>query len=222
MRGLLSNMSAKELKKISTELNRVQNLILRIRGNIYKKREHKDDLEWWILGRVSQLLKQKGLHSPHFAEKAMPPEADFITYGKDRKYFRPIEITEVLPPGRKRSQEYTEATGRIRRIEKKETGIELWESLKGRIKKKLLRKYEENSWLLIYFNILYMNISMYGHWDRAISNQVASWLEAGDIDFSNGNYERVYVIDSAGNALVCIHPEIEVIVPESTNLGSDQ
>jgi len=44
--GSFNNMAVKKMRNVSTELNRVQKLIRKIRGNIYKQREYKDDLEW--------------------------------------------------------------------------------------------------------------------------------------------------------------------------------
>jgi hypothetical protein len=129
------------MKNISEELKRVKELINNINGKIYQNREYKDDLEWWVLGKISEILKKHNMSYPAYAEKKLPPDPDFKTYDNSRNIFKYIEITEVLDPNRRRSDEYKRENPHNEIILADELNIELLQELKKRIEEKLLKRY---------------------------------------------------------------------------------
>ena len=175
------------MKTIKSKLNIVKRLIEQINGDIFLERKYKNDLEWWILGRIATLLKKKGIDSPIYAEKKEPPNPDFLTYSDNKKLFKPIEITEVIDLKRKRSYEYK---NKIPRETQEIPNLDLWNSLKICLKKKFLKKYEPDCWLFIYFDIIYPHISIHGYWDRAIRHYIESWNDKNEINLESSPYEK--------------------------------
>ena len=139
------------MKEITNELHRVCQIIENIGGNIYLDKKYKNDLEWWVLGKISKMLKKSGLSYSTYAEKSDHP--DFITFDNYKSKFKKIEITEVIHPIRKRSDEYVKNLEIIKNVSKETIDISLWETLKTRINDKLLKFYGSDIWLFIYFNI---------------------------------------------------------------------
>lgn len=203
-------------KKIKNELSRVERIIRNIDINVFLSREYKDDLEWWTLGKIVVLLENSDLTFPVFAEKRNPPDPDFITYASDHKFYKYVEVTEVLNPQRYRSHEYA---NKIERKVPNKPNIELIESLKTRIKQKLNMKYGADSWLFIYFNMTYSNLSLFGNWERLLLFHVTQWLQKKEIDFSNCSYERIFVTNSSGKALIQIYPNTTTIIPENNEIA---
>ena len=202
------------MKKIIDELKRVSLLIKKINGDIYLDRKYKDDLEWWVLGKMTELLKASNEQYPVYADKLFPPEPDFITYDVNRNKFNPIEVTEVIDPKRKRSDEYKNSFKLDHTIVDSETNIGLWNTLKQRLNNKFLHKYENDCWLLIYFDITYSKISPYGYWHRAIINKAKIWFESKKCNTANCSYEKILVINSGGGAIVSLYPQLNVISSE--------
>lgn len=202
------------------------------RGEIFLDRKYKDDLEWLVLGYTARMLKINKLPYPTYAVKQESP--DFITYDRHNCLFAPIEITEILHPDRRRTEEYRQEkieTEKFNKLSKKEqqriienTKGELQESdLRGKwhelfietFKKKFSRAYCPNTWLLIYFNISQGHLSPHGGWWYL----GMEWL-ANEFFFSDKpeykhlkfpQFERIYVVKSDGNELVQIFPAVELI-----------
>ena len=202
------------MQLIQNELARVEDIISEIDGEIYQDQKYKVDLEWWALGNMTKILNNASLPYPSYAEKREPPDADFKACNQDKNFFKWIEITEVLEPGRKRSKEYKNGSREM----SEQPNIELWQSLKQRIKDKLNKDYGVGCWLLIYFNIIYGHISQYGTWHSGLLNNVNSWIQSGDLSFSNCQFEQILILNSSGKALVSIYPKTEVISPEKLKL----
>lgn len=202
------------MKKIFGELERVELLLQTKRGEIYLDKNHKVDLEWWVLGRACRILITSELISPFFAENLSaknqdPP--DFVTFDKNEKFFRQIEITEVMPQGRRRSQEYRGGDFIRTHYDSKEFKENPWLPLKKKLKDKLLRTNGNLTWLVVYFNILYSKISPYGTWNNAIIANTESWLNNGEISFHSSHYEKILVLDSNGKAMVELSPNLSTI-----------
>lgn len=204
------------MKIIKSELNKVEKLIDQINGEVFLDRKYKNDLEWWILGRITSLLRGKGVDSPVYAEKRDPPDPDFFTYSKRKKLFHPIEITEVIDSNRKRSKEYA---NKIYRKNHSEPNLVLWNSLKNRLNDKFLKFYGKDCWLLIYFDIIYGHISLFGYWDRAILNHITSWNNNKEINLKSSPYEKIYITNSSATALVQIFPKLITVIPENIKVA---
>ena len=71
------------MKIIKHELNRIEKLIDQIDGKIFCDKKYENDLEWWILGRIATLLKEKGIDSPIYAAKNWR-EGDVFRPGKQK------------------------------------------------------------------------------------------------------------------------------------------
>ena len=203
------------MKIISEELKRVEELINNINGKIYQSREYKDDLEWWVLGKISGILKKYKMPYPVYAEKKTPPDPDFKTYDNSRIKFKYIEITEVLDPDRRRSDEYKRENPYNEIILADEPNIELLHELKKRIKLKLLKIYGTDTWLFIYFDISYSHLSIHGYWHRMILTNIRSWKEKNEINLNDQIYERIFITNSSAKSLVMIYPKIQIIKPEN-------
>lgn len=201
-------------------------------GEIFLDRKYKDDLEWLLLGYFARMLKINKLPYPTYAVKRETP--DFITYDHHNCLFAPIEITEILHPDRRRTEEYRQEkiqTEKFKKLSKKEQhGIienakgELQEpDLRGKwhglfietFKKKFNRAYSPNTWLLIYLNISQGHLSPHGGWWYL----GMEWL-ANEFFFSDKPeykhlkfppFKGIYVIKSDGNELVQIYPAVELI-----------
>ena len=198
------------MQLIQNELTRVVNNISKIDGDIYQDRKYKVDLEWWALGNMTKILNKASLPYPSYAEKREPPDADFESCNQDKKFFKWIEITEVLEPERKRSKEYKNGNRQMH----DQPNVELWQSLKQRIEDKLNKDYGVDCWLLIYFDIIYGHISHYGTWHSGLLNNVNSWIQSGELSFSDCQFEQILILNSSGKALVSIYPSMNVISAE--------
>jgi len=202
------------MKIIEDELKRVSLLIEKINGAIYLDRKYKDDLEWWVLGKTAELLKSSNEIFPKFADKLLPPEPDFITFDENGNKFNQIEVTEVINPNRKRSDECKKLFKIKLSNPDNKININLLNALQEQLNKKLLMKYEDNCWLLVYFNIFYSQISPYGYWHRLIISSVKNWFETKSCDISDCSYDKILVINSGGGAMVELYPKLNVIITE--------
>jgi hypothetical protein len=76
----------------------------------------------------------------------------------------------------------------------------------------LLKKLKDNfgldSWLIIYFDNRYTQISSYGYWHNVILKRTLN------IDLSESKYEKIIAIDAQGSAAVELYPFSYVICPE--------
>jgi hypothetical protein len=118
-------------------------------GEIFLDRKYKDDLEWLVLGYVARILKINKLPYPTYAVKQESP--DFITYDNHNCLFAPIEITEILHPDRKRTDEYRQEkieTEKFKKLSKKERR-EIIENAKGELQEPDLRGKWHELWYLI-------------------------------------------------------------------------
>lgn len=201
------------MKIIKQELERVKQLHAKIGSDFVVSREYKDDREWWVLGNTVSLLEQAGLQYPEYAQKTIPPDPDFMTYSSNRVRFRPIEIGEVLRPGRKRGDEYEEPFY-IKDVEQLQLP---WESFISVLNDKFLKRYDRDSWLIVYHNIISFEISLDDRWHEILLANAETWKESaprGMINLTESPYQRILVLNSTGNALVEIHPNLRTIISD--------
>lgn len=161
------------------------------------KREHRDLLEWYVLGVVCDLLANNKRDHPVFAVKQEAP--DFLTYKEDGKAeWAEIEITEVLRPGRQRNKEMLVETPSnylapvAPPVEAPFDGLR--ESLKG----KATKPYAARSILFVYFNVSDWDLS---YEDDPFVPMIQGEAEAGGFP-DVVKFRRVLVLDSTLKHLV--------------------
>lgn len=178
------------MKDIISELKRVQDTFENLESSKVKRghrnRRYKDDTEWWILGKFKQILQNENIPFPNKASKNEQNDTDFVLENGIS-----IQITEIVP--------------------KNLDEAEAWSKFVDVLNKKLLHEFGKNSWLLMYFDELYSNISDYGYWHNYILKRSQELL------FSKCPYEKIFVINSSGEAAVSIYPYRFVIKPQWIN-----
>lgn len=208
-----------EPKKIRDELSRVLELHENIGSEFVTSKEYQDDREWWILGHFCILLEKSGCEFPVFATKSeqkTPP--DFITFDHEKKLFNPIELTEVITPGRERTREYRNGkyNNEIENIESESIEVvpDPWSSFIKRLKDKFLKGYGRDSWLVIFHDMCYEEISSMGYWHSTLLANAKIWQEEGMINFTKFQGEKIFVVNNNCNACVTLFPKFDIIVPE--------
>ncbi|MGE5436283.1 MAG: hypothetical protein ACM3O3_03575 [Syntrophothermus sp.] len=208
------------MRSIEAEIERTTQLAYSVGSEFITLRKYKDDREWWVLCHAIALLKRWNELVPEYACKTDPPEPDFITYDSSKELFKPIEIVEVMTPNRKRGDEHKESekilTPSVKPIEKPK---DPWSSFIISLNNKFLKFYQFNCWLIVYNNMVYEEISNSGFWHNILLANVKLWKEQNIVDFSKAQYERIFVLNAIAKALVCIHPDLSEIVPETNSNG---
>ena len=211
------------MKRIDDELCRVKELNNQVGHDFLVSNKFKDYREWWILCHMALHLEKQGLQSPVFAEKTNPPEPDFITYSNETQRFKPVKVTEVLTPGRKRGDEYRNNEQKPYSLEFIKQSKEPWSSFIDILKKKSLKRYDNitDCWLLIYHNMRFCEITNAGFWHSVILSVAKKWYEVNNQysfnimnSFMNSPYEKILVLNSDACAMVEIYPSCSVITPE--------
>lgn len=196
------------LKTIDSQLSRVEAIALTSRREFLTSRHHKDDMEWWILGKSVILLRQAGGEFPTFAIKQLPPQADFLTLDRTSRPLCYIEITEVLRRGRRRGDEYLTTKGRANNSNHEPS--DPWQQIRMAIERKIKITYGDITWLLIYHNANH-NRSLLWHEAILSQNHLHQWLQAS---IHLIPFKRILTMNPDANALVELHPQFTVIVPE--------
>jgi hypothetical protein len=186
------------MKIILNELERIEKLFSELPGlKDHRKKEYKDDLEWWILGRFKKILENEGLKFPNYAEKLLQNDTDFVVSFDGSHKYKCIQITECVQVDLKRG--------------KLEKNTDIWKEYENVLMKKLNYDFGPDNWLLIYFDNSYFQISSNGSWHKAILQRSLKF------DMSSCKYEKVIAIDARGNAAVELYPFSFVICPEWRN-----
>jgi hypothetical protein len=212
------------MKLIEKELERVHLLQEEVGYDFITSQEYKEDREWHVLAHFAKLLEGNSNESPVYADKTNPPDPDFITFDRHKNEFKSIEIVEVLAPQRERTKEYKESA---RLTEPRGKLVQLlegdaWSTFRSILRDKFLRFYGKNCWLVIYHDISYAQITMFGSWHNTLLANVKNWKNFKILDFDKCPYEKVFVTDASQQALVTIFPSLEVLVPERTSSGYTQ
>lgn len=198
---------------IKEELERVKQLHTQVGSEFVTSHKYKDDREWWVLGNTVFLLEQAGLDYPEYAQKTIPPDPDFITYGSNRTRFRPIEVGEVLRIGRRRGDEYKNPFS-VKDIDQLRHS---WESFISVLNDKFLKRYDKDTWLIVYHDLISFEISLDVLWHDVLLANAETWNKSapGRINLAESPYQRILVLNSTGKALVEIHPYLKIIIPDS-------
>lgn len=194
-------------KLISDELKKVETFSKNLPyGSLFINKKYKKNLEWWVLGKMQRIVNKTKSRFPCYAlDVEKNGEADFYISKNGKTIFKSIEITEVLKPGRKRSDEYKGKNVAEKNI------LNIWSSFYQRLEAKFKRNFGKDCWLIIYHNIRYAEITSNGSWhDTLLANME-------NIDFSSSKYEKIFVINSDGKAAVSIYPIRYVVYPELTD-----
>jgi len=186
-------------------LERVIKLIKSINGQIYFNQKYKTDLEWWILGKFCKALKKSQKQYPIYAKKRDTP--DFETYDANRNLVCYYEVTEVLIPGRKRTDEYRSGSVYHKNYNPEKRNLN---SLLERLDKKLICCYTKTN-LLIYLNISELDISTLGVWHGVIFKTLKIWLKEDKLSFENCRFNNIYILDSNGERIFRIYPDFNLI-----------
>lgn len=205
------------MEKIAEKLNCIVELNEKIGNEFVISRDYKDEREWWILGHMSRQLKKQGIQYPEFAKKTDPPDPDFITYDKNKERFKQIEVCEVTTPGRKRGDEYRDNDKNAVPFKFIEPVNQPWSSFINVLKKKFMKRYGKDCWLLVYHNMFFNEITDVGCWHDLIIENTKLWNGKDNeysINLQKSPYEKILVLNSKAEAMVEIYPNLLIITPE--------
>lgn len=204
------------MREIRTELRRIEREFPAPGATHFlTERSHRVDREWWVLGKAVSILEIVGEVYPTHAVPTDPPNPDFMTFQAAGAPFHPIEITEVLRPGRKRTQEYRDPYHGygMSIVEPHPTP---WISFQRKLREKYLKQYGRDCWLIVYHNMGYSDISHVGEWHRTLVYEANKWASDPAVPWnpSRSPYGRILIMDAKASAMVELFPTIRVIRPE--------
>ena len=181
--------------------------------------DHKDDREWWVLGRAAACLSAAGETFPRLAQKLPPPGPDFKVWWERRTPAFHLEVTEALTPNRRRTEEYRRwranppAAGFGVIGEASLSREEAWGVLAVGIKSKLAKAYPKETVLLIYHNMWSLDFKGPWQWPEDL---IAA---AGESDLlaealgqaRESSIARILVLSSGGDGLVSLFPSVQTV-----------
>ena len=196
----------KIMNQIDHEYVRVASMKFAWGAAEYFGHKHKNDREWEILGAMTAILKYADCSPiPVYAEKQECP--DFRLFNSSRSLITECEVTQVLRPGYARHAHHKEdaknPSGSITDVDPID---DQWQPITDILKKKTLRSYIENSWLLIHYSIA--SLETYD-WDtpfhdRLLSELSTNMLQLNLADFAK--FRRILVLGNDMRSLTEIHP----------------
>jgi len=158
----------------------------------YFSHEHEDEREWDILGSAAALLEHGNTtRLPTFALKQESP--DFMLYDSSRLLIAGCEVTEVLRPGYRRHSFHKDAVFKPPGFQHgiPESIDNQWEPLTKLLRKKALRPYISDSWLLVYYDIGMLETD---DWDTPFHERLLAELELNQLQMAEEEYERFHRI----------------------------
>ncbi len=198
------------MRNLQREYLRVQDLSEELGSEFLYSDKYKKDREWLVLGSLFNLLRASEEYCDIFADEQEVP--DFKLKYISSKNICNVEICEILHPGRRRGNEreisFDEAFYLKNVIDKK---IDIWETFRTTLNKKLIKDYGNNSSLVIFHNIPVSHISKDGFWINLVCANVEEWIKHNIIDFHNSKFENIFVINASVNEVISIHPEFKVL-----------
>ena len=201
------------MRNIETEYKRISQATDQVTSVSFFSNEHKKTREWHILGAVRQLLLTAGLDAPTTAVDGEAP--DFHTYCVDGRVWAPIEIVEVLMPGRKRHAFFKQAAlPDAPMFHDMPTPLKLpWEPLRNQIKSKARKNYPAGTCLVVYHNIGRMSFPV---WSTPFHELLLA--EQAKLPFDGlDSFGRVLILNSDMRCLVQLHPVAVTIMPDVLN-----
>lgn len=205
------------MNNINEELSRVECLRKSAGAECFSNR-HKQDREWWVLGKTFKLLRQSGDCDCLFALATKPPLPDFQILKADGDLSHHVEIGESLEDGRRRHSEMKE---RLAHPNPRGRSIHVIDdpfiSFRKLVTQKFCKPYASGCWLIVFFDIMGLQMPEYYSipWSQMVFNEVNSWSDNElSPNISSCPFDRVLVLDSGGQSLVSIFPRLEVFVEE--------
>lgn len=206
------------MKIINEELDRVK-CLKKSAGAEFFCDMHKQDREWWVLGKAYKMLTLNGDCNCQFALAAKPPLPDFQILKYDGIMSHHVEIGESIEDGRRRNSEMKE---RLADPSPWGRNVHVLDdpfiSFRKLVSKKFSKPYASGCWLIVYFNISGLEMPEYYSmpWSQMVFKEVSSWSENEfSPDLSSCRFDRVLVLDSGGRSLISIFPRFEVIAEEA-------
>lgn len=197
------------MKNLQREYLRVQDLSEKLGGEFLYSDKYKKDREWWVLGSLFNLLRASDEYCDILADEQESP--DFNLKRSYREANFKIEVCEILHPGRRRGDEVEtpfDVDLYLRNVI--EEKLDIWDSFKSTLRKKLSNDYGDNCSLLIYHNIPASHISEYGFWINFVCANVEKWIEKNIVNLKKTKLQQVFVINSSVSEVISIHPEFKV------------
>lgn len=177
--------------------------------------EMKDLREWWVLGKFAECLAAAQLPYPCFARRVPSGSPDFETFAADGLPFAPIEVTEIIRPGRRRGQELREE-----RPAKPlfwlfpQPDRDPFQSFRSVLAKKCTRGYGDHCVLLVYFNIWNFRFPIESPWPKNLLGEIAASTQPGasNPDYIKGcQFREIVILDPSGTSLVRIYPDRAIL-----------
>ena len=198
---------------IETEYKRISQATDQVTSVSFFSSEHKKTREWHILGAVRQLLHTAGHDAPTTAAEGEAP--DFHTYCADGHAWAPVEIVEVLMPGRRRHAFFKQASLPDAPMfhDMPPPLKHPWEPLRNQIKSKARKNYPAGTCLVVYHNIGRMSFPV---WSSPFHDQLLA--EHAKLPFDGlVSFSRVLILNSDMQCLVQLHPTATTIIPDEPN-----
>ncbi|MFC1511832.1 hypothetical protein ACFL5H_01390 [Candidatus Latescibacterota bacterium] len=218
------------MESIFEKLDEVKKLHVKVGDDFVTSRLYEENREWMVLCEAVIHLKNNGLIYPSYADKIKPswkdtqPIPDFITYTESKEVFRPVEITEILEPDRKRTKEYREEQNKDFSVEIIQQVKDPWKNFIKKFNDKINKRYFldssqiQNCWLIMYHNMFYNQITEAGVWHDLVIENFKKFCANKAIDekqISSSSFEKILVINASFNAMVELYPDLHTITPEN-------
>ncbi len=201
------------MRNIEAEYKQICQAVDQVSGVSFYSSDHKKTREWHILGAVCQLLPTAGFDAPTTAAEGEAP--DFLTYRADGSEWAPIEIVEVLMPGRKRHAFYKQAAQPdAPDFYHMPPPLEQpWEPLRKQVISKARKNYPAGTCLVVYHNIGRIS---FPDCTTPFHDQLIA--EHAKLPFDGlGSFGRVLILSSDMQCLVQLHPAAATIIPNEHN-----
>jgi hypothetical protein len=173
----------------------------------YFSDEHKNDREWDSLGRMASILDAASDEPvPVYAMIGESP--DFAIFDFSRTRISGCEVTEVIKPGYARHKFHKEDAlkspgtyyGMPEQID------DQWEPLTKILKKKALKSYSPDSWLLVYYDIGMLDTA---DWETPFHTRLLEEFNSTQLNLADDDYARfarILVLSPDMRSLTEVHP----------------
>lgn len=173
----------------------------------YFSDEHKDDREWDSLGRMASILGATS-DEPVPVYAVIGESPDFAIYDSSCTRISGCEVTEVIKPGYARHRFHKEDAlkppgtyyGMPEQID------DQWEPLTKVLRKKALKPYAADSWLLVYYDIGMLQTE---DWETPFHARLLAEFESTRLNLAEEDYARfvrILVLSPDMRSLTEVHP----------------
>ncbi len=178
----------------------------------YFSDKHKDDREWDSLGHMASILEAAN-DAPVPVYAVISESPDFVIYDSARARISGCEVTEVLKPGYARhrfhKQDALKPPGTYYGVP--EQIDDQWEPLTKILRKKALKPYSVNSWLLVYYDIGMLETE---DWETPFHTRLLAAYESTRLNLTDDDYARfarILLLSPDMRSLTEIHPSPRLI-----------